>query len=95
MSKLSSSDLALYRAVDEALHYVWDPIGVSRAPEARDEYYSYIPHVFGMVKDGLNEQAIADSLGRIATDGMGLSARPEQDLEVARLLLRWKKVLDD
>lgn len=46
--QLSPFERELYQRVDEVLHYVWDPIGVSDAPEARDEYFSYLPIVFGM-----------------------------------------------
>ncbi len=35
--RLSPEDMAPYRAIDEVLHYIWDPIGISDAPEARDE----------------------------------------------------------
>jgi hypothetical protein len=58
--KLSPKELALYRAVDEVLHYVWDPIGVAGAPRARDEYFSYLPKVYGMVKAGSDPESIAN-----------------------------------
>ncbi len=58
--KLNPQDLALYRAVDEVLHYIWDPIGVSGSPEARDEYQGYLPHVFGLVREGRDDEAIAN-----------------------------------
>ena len=89
--KLSEPDLALYRAVDEVLHYVWDPIGVSVHPEARDEYYGYLPQVFGLVREGADESQIAAYLKSVATERMGLSARSEHDHEVARLLVSWKQ----
>lgn len=38
--KLSQADMDLYRAVDEVLHFIWDPIGVRGFPEARDEYHA-------------------------------------------------------
>ena len=47
--KLPPDQMELYRRVDEVLHYLWDPIGVAGAPEARDEYYSYLPHVFSLL----------------------------------------------
>ena len=93
--KLSAQDLALYRAVDEVLHYVWDPIGVAGTPEARDEYYGYLPKVFVLVRDGEEESAIAAELGSITTQRMGLSARPEHDLEIARLLLSWRESVNE
>ena len=48
--KLEPKDEELYRRVDEVLHYILDPIGVSGIPQARDEYYSYLPGVFQLVK---------------------------------------------
>lgn len=89
--KLSEPDLALYRAVDEVLHYVWDPIGVSAIPEARDEYYGYLPHVFRLVREEADELKIAAYLTSVTTERMRLSPRSEQDLAVARLLLSWEQ----
>jgi hypothetical protein len=89
--KLSAPDLALYRAVDEVLHYVWDPIGVSAVPQARDEYHGYLPQVFGMLRDGEDESTIAAYLTSVRTERMGLSSRPDHDREVARVLLDWKE----
>lgn len=93
--KLSAQDMALYRAVDEVLHYVWDPIGVAGTPQARDEYYGYLPRIFALVRDCANESAIAKELSSIATQRMGLLARPEHDLEIARLLLSWRESVNE
>ena len=89
--KLSAQDLALYRAVDEVLHYVWDPIRVCGVPQARDEYQDYVPLVFGILRDGADESTIAAYLASVTTEGMGLSSRPDHDREVARVLLDWKE----
>ena len=62
--------------------------------QARDEYQSYLPKVFKMVCEGCDDQLIAQHLGHITTEGMGLSANPEADLDVARLLLRWRSCVD-
>ena len=91
--KLSPLERALYRAVDEVLHYVWDPIGVAGVPEARDEYHSYLPVVFGMVRDGNGEEEIAQYLSQVATERMGLSRNADHDLEVARVLVAWKDAI--
>jgi hypothetical protein len=88
--QLSAQDLALYRAVDEVLHYVWDPIGVNGIPQARDEYHGYLPQVFGLLRDGADESAIAAYLTAVSTGRMGLPLRPERDRDVARLLLEWQ-----
>jgi hypothetical protein len=90
---LSPAELELYRAVDEVLHYVWDPIGVAGAPEARDEYYGYLPAVYSMVKDGRIADDIAKYLTQIAVDRMGLPERSDHDLRVGEVLVRWREVV--
>lgn len=92
---MSPKDAALYRAVDEVLHYIWDPIGVSDAPQARDEYHGYLPQVFAMVRDGAASTEVAAQLGRIATEAMGLFRNSEHDLKVASILLDWKLAIDE
>lgn len=94
-AKLSPQDKELYRAVDEVLHYIWDPIGVSGVPQARDEYDGYAPHVFGMLRNNASEQAIADYLGNIIAERMGLSANVQHDLEVAKILADWKDAIHE
>jgi hypothetical protein len=89
--KLSPKDLALYRAVDEVLHYVWDPIGVSNIPQARDEYHGYLPKVFSMLCEDSPASAIALYLTKVTTTQMGLSENAGHDLEVARVLIEWKE----
>lgn len=91
--QLSPLEMALYRAVDEVLHYVWDPIGISRAPEARDEYHAYLPDVYGLVRCGANAAEIANYLSGVV-DYMGLDPARTRDQEVALLLLHWKKVIN-
>jgi hypothetical protein len=80
----------LYRRVDEVLHYIWDPIRVSGIPPARDEYESYVPDVFMLLKENAGADRIASYLLEVTTDRMGLRANPERALNVAELLLAWK-----
>ncbi len=93
-SRLSPKDQALYGAVDEVLHYIWDPIGISAIPQARGEYRGYLPHVFGILRDGASAEAIASYLGQVLTERMGLSSVPAHDLELANVLLEWKGIID-
>ncbi len=91
--KLPESDMELYKRTDEVLHYIWDPVGVAGAAEARDEYYPYLADVFGLLKSGANSQKIALRLIFISRDQMGLTMSP--DLEdrarnAANLLLRYR-----
>ena len=92
--KFSPSELALYRAVDEVLHYVWDPIGVSSSPYARDEYRGYLPEVYAMLKNNWDANSIANCLFRMATETMGLTGNREHHLNSARVLLEWKNFFD-
>jgi hypothetical protein len=89
---LSNKDNELYQRVDEVLHYLWDPIGISDVPEARDEYHSYLPHVFSLLKAGVNENDIADYLGGITADRMGMGTNRKRDLEVAEILICWREL---
>src|SRR5215216_7736543 len=94
-SKLPPLDEELYRRTDEVLHYIWDPIGVSTAPEARDEYYSYLPQVFALLKGGSDAADIATYLTDVATQRMGLTENHNHDFEVAELLLDWQRVINE
>lgn len=94
-NKFSASQLALYRAVDEVLHYVWDPIGVSHVPQARDEYHSYLPLVFQLLQGDSKADEIAKYLSNVAVDRMGLSANVEHDLAVAQLLVEWRQLISE
>lgn len=88
--KMASPELELYRRVDEVLYYVWDPIGVSWGPAARDEYQRYLPKVFALLQEGVGAPSVAAYLDEVATTRMGLEARPEHSMRVAQLLLEWK-----
>lgn len=37
----NKTKITFEQAVDEILHYVWDPIGIAGIPQCRDEYSSY------------------------------------------------------
>ena len=86
-SQLSSQDMRLYRLCDEALFYVWDPIGVRDAPEARTEYQSYLPTVFALVRVG-DRQPLLDYLSTILGDSMGLRPDPDAAARAADFMLR-------
>ena len=93
---LSANEAELYRRTDEVLHYLWDPIGVSGVPQARDEYDSYVPHVYSMLQQGLADTEIADYLISIQRDQMGLTASDqsqERALEIADILIDYKECI--
>ena len=80
------------------LHYLWDPIGVSEIPEARDEYTSYAGVVFSMLKRGASENEVSKYLTNIRAVHMGMG-RPEESFredEVAEIVTNWKdKIFSD
>ena len=43
------TDMNLSKSIAEALHYKWDPIGVSGIPQAIGEYDSYVPELYELI----------------------------------------------
>jgi hypothetical protein len=88
-SSLNESEIELLRRIDEILYYVWDPIGVSRAPATRDEYESYVPHVFKLLLGNSSAESISNHLDSIAKENMGLGQQGKEDsFVVAELLIK-------
>jgi hypothetical protein len=83
----------LYRRVDEVLHYLWDPIGVSGIPLARNEYQSYVPQVLALLNENANTERIAVYLNEVATKRMGLRENADATLRVVAVLQDWKTAL--
>jgi len=90
-SKLSPKDLELYQRTDEVLHYLWDPCGVSDAPEARDEYFGYLPVVFNLLKNGAEADAIAKYLFSVETERMGATGNLDSLQKIDWLLVSWRE----
>jgi hypothetical protein len=91
--KLPEKENELYQRVDEVLHYLWDPIGVSGAPGARDEYYAYLPTTFSLLKNNSNAEEIADYLTKVSSEHMSLGVQRSRDIEIAEILIDWKESL--
>jgi hypothetical protein len=67
----------------ELLFWRWDPIGVASAfPHTWDEYDRYAPRVVGVLRAGGDAAAVADELGRIEHEVIGLE-RGERPATVA------------
>lgn len=73
--RLPEDQMRLYRRIDEALYYIWDPIGISTSAWARDEYQSYLPQVFAHVMQLSPRSELRDYLIRIEAEHMGLGTR--------------------
>jgi hypothetical protein len=89
-TKLSIPDSELYRRTDEVLHYLWDPCSASDTPQARDEYSSYLPAVFSLLKRGADALAVAEYLAAIERDRMGTSGDASSLMKVASVLVDWR-----
>jgi len=87
--KLPPKELELYKRCDEVLHYIWDPIGVSDAPGARDEYEGYLPQVFKLVLREAEIDEITEHLLKIEVDRMGLAPNRSGARAAAAVLLEW------
>ena len=94
MENLMPKDNELYQRIDEVVHYIWDPIGISEAPQARDEYHSYLPAIFSRVKAGKVDD-IVEYMRWAVEENMGLSFDAEKAEKVAGVLLEWKRVIDE
>jgi hypothetical protein len=91
---VSPQDKELLCRIDEVLHYTWDPIGVAGIPQARDEYESYVPQIFRLLKATVDGKDIADYLHWLSTEHIGTGANRGQDAKVIGLLLGWRDHLD-
>jgi len=93
--KRSPKDNALYKSTDEVLHYIWDPIGVSDSPYARDEYYSYLPQVFNMIQSNEKAEVIVEYLVSIEEQSLGLTPNKKGAIEVVDILNEYKDKYDE
>ena len=89
MSDIYSEKNELYKRIDEVTHYMWEPIGISGHPGARDEYYSYIPKILSLVKEDNSEVKIAEYLNYIQSDRMGLKSNIDRCKEIASIIIDW------
>lgn len=78
----AAKEFLLYKKIDDILWFDWDPIGVNEfAP--RDEYQSYVPEIFGLVKANADRQQIAERLFKIETAIIGMGGSIENCLTIA------------
>ena len=97
MRKLSKQDNELVKRIDEVLHYLWDPIGVRDVPAARDEYDSYVGHVFTMLKGEASNEQISKHLRNIRVVNMCMGQMEDRgsEDEIASVLTDWKETSFD
>ena len=98
MSDITPRSSELSQRVDEVLHYVWDPLGVSETPEARDEYHSYVPQVVSLLVRHATADQLVELLAEIhgrRMDVCSLDRARERARGVVPLLEKWRDVLEE
>jgi hypothetical protein len=83
----AAKDFLLYKKIDDILWFDWDPIGINDITP-RDEYQSYVPEIFGLVKAKADRQEIANRLFKLETENMGMSGTLENCLTIADKILQ-------
>lgn len=95
--RLSADQLELYEGIDNILWVDWDPIGISGPDWPRDEYASYLPHVFALAIEDATSSQIAEylyeDLYEVVTERMGLSSAVDQQLGGAEKIRNLKLTL--
>ncbi|MCD9029047.1 hypothetical protein LDO26_12635 [Luteimonas sp. BDR2-5] len=87
---ISFQDQELLRIIGEVLHYIWDPIGVTGVPQARDEYYGYVRPVFTLLRSRASDADLSAYLEQIVINSMGLPSHKERSDEAASVLTSWR-----
>lgn len=67
----------------------WDPIGVYGVREAIDEYDGYSGRAARMLREGVQAPEIAQFLGQVRCDRMGLSPDAPADALAAERIVEW------
>lgn len=96
--KLPPREMELYQRVDEVLHYIWDPIKVSGVPEARNEYGSYLPHVFTLLEGTIDGKDLLAYLLSVECDSMGFKTTEqtsERASEVVDILINYREWINE
>ena len=84
--------LEFSKYIDKILWEKWDPIGLSGYTDSpRDEYNSYLPHVYHLALSKSDPNEIADYLSLIETEMMGLRGVKNNCLKVAELIIKEKE----
>jgi hypothetical protein len=78
------------RELRQILFWRWDPIGVAdEFPYTEEEYDRYVMHVASLLRDEASLDAVADYLGAVERDSMGIHETPRAQAhrrEVAHFL---------
>lgn len=83
----AANDFLMYRKIDDILWFDWDPIGV-KGVAPRDEYQSYVPEIFCLIKSGANRNEIAERLLKFEIENMAMAGTLEKCLTIADKILQ-------
>lgn len=93
----SSREQELYIATDEALYYLWDANCLSIDDQHREEYLSYLPHVFDLLinsEDGVELREYLIYVEQTQYDiAKGDNLALERASRLVNTLLDYKKLL--
>ena len=78
-----------YKKIYDILWTDWDPIGVNDIAPS-DEYQSYVPEIFGLLKSNADRNEIAKILYKLETENMGMESKIENCLTIADKILALK-----
>ncbi|GAB4163496.1 MAG: hypothetical protein Tsb009_40000 [Planctomycetaceae bacterium] len=67
----------LYETVRRAVHFDWDPIGVSDLTDQMGEYDSYVPGLCDLLGKNASEKEVFDYLWTVETESIGLQGNRE------------------
>lgn len=87
-------DMNLYKFIAEALHYKWDPIGISDIPHSVGEYDSYVPELYELVCINADKKLIFDYLWKIEVQHMGLDGNRKATLAFVDYLKKMSTKID-
>jgi hypothetical protein len=74
------------RELRQILFWRWDPIGVAdEFPYTEEAYDGYVMHVASLLRDEASLDAVADYLGAVERDSMGIHETPRAEGTAARL----------
>ncbi|WP_088744271.1 hypothetical protein [Cobetia sp. QF-1] len=77
----------LYKAVREAVHQQWDPIGVCSYTDEMGEYDSYVPNLCEILINEASEDEVFNFLWIVETESMGLSGDEKATRDFSNVLV--------
>ncbi|WP_079691232.1 hypothetical protein [Psychrobacter sp. DAB_AL43B] len=87
-------DMNLYKFIAEALHYKWDPIGISDVPHSIGEYDSYVPELYELICKNADGKIIFDYLWKIEVQEMGCDGNRAATLAFVDYLKKMSSKVD-